>query len=114
MWGFIVTLFALTMDDWGAIKLENEDTIKKVLGTFCMSTLNPLYSLCGNLWQIVHGRAMVANLREALGDDVIALLYPWRKSHIKIILGCTVIVNLSPNVYEEINNFNAFKVEECL
>jgi len=55
------------------------------------------------------GMAMLANLHKAFGNDVIAPLYPWSKSHIKIISSCNVIVNLSPDVHKEIHNFNVFE-----
>jgi len=108
MWGYIVTLVALTMDVWGMVKAWDENTLGVVVGTFCWSALNPMFVLWNMLANTLVGMAMQSNLCEALGDDVVAPMYPWSKSHIKIISGCYVIVNLSPNVHKENHNLNAF------
>lgn len=61
------------------------------------------------LEQALKGMAIRNNLCKALGDEMVAPLWPWSKSCIKIIAGTNVYVNLSSNVYEEVHYYNAFE-----
>jgi len=108
MWSFIVTLVALTMDVWGALKAMDKKTIQNLFSSCSIATLYPLAIFWNMLGTTVDGMIMLANLHEALGNDVISPLHPWSKSHIKIIFVCRIIMNLSSNVHEEIHNLNAF------
>lgn len=110
MWGFIVTLVVLTLDAWRILKSEGESTsLQSVFKSLFSSTLNPILIVWLMLEQALKGMAIRNNLCKALGDEMVAPLWPWSKSCIKIIAGTNVYVNLSSNVYEEVHYYNAFE-----
>ena len=103
--GFIFILMALTMAGWGFVKSSHESTIGRAFATLFVSVLNPLAIIWHMLYRAVDGMAMADNLREAVGADKTAPLYPW----IPVIMGTEVVVNLSQDANEEACNFNTYE-----
>ncbi|KAG0561128.1 hypothetical protein KC19_9G039700 [Ceratodon purpureus] len=85
IWGFILTLGSLTLDDWGHGKNYADSFFYRVSGVILYGTLNPFHKLSERL----EGLGVSMKMTERLSNA------PSTKPYISILSGCDVVVNVS-------------------